>query len=73
MKQDALRAGRSKRVAEWALQGQHYLDELKREHLGWRTTCHQEWGLFLLDNLLHNAAAMQRREQERHTRCPHIQ
>ena len=27
----------------------------------------QEWGLFLLENLLHNAASMRRREHQRHS------
>ena len=44
VKQDALRTGCSERVAEWAIQGQLYLDELNRDHLGWRTAWHQEGG-----------------------------
>ena len=51
-----------KRVTEWAVQGQLYLERLRRDHPGWSTACHQEWGLFLLECLLHNAAAMQRKE-----------
>ena len=50
--------GCSKRVTKKDLWGQLYLAELRRDHLGWSTTHHQEWGLFLLDHMLHNAAAM---------------
>ena len=67
-KHNVLRTSHSKRVAERALRGQLYLDELRREHLGWRTAHCQEWGFFLLKCLLHNAAAMWRREWERTTR-----
>ena len=46
---------------------------LGKDHLGQRTT-HQEWGLFLLEHLLHNVAAMQMKEWERTTRRqPHAQ
>ena len=40
-------------------------NELRREHLGWNTTQHQEWGLFLLEHLLHNAAPMRGKEHQR--------
>ena len=35
-----------KRVADWALGGQLFLDELRREDPGWKTIQYQEWGLF---------------------------
>ena len=54
----ALPTGHLKRVADQAL----FLDELRRAHLGWNTIWHQEWRLFLLERLLNNAAAMQRKE-----------
>ena len=57
-----LTTGLLKRVADQTLMGQLFLDELKMEHLGWKTTQHQEWGLFLLDRLFYNATAMQRKE-----------
>ena len=56
----ALTTGCLKRVAEWALRGQLLLDELRREHPGWNTIQQQEWGLFRLEHLFHNATAMQR-------------
>ena len=63
-----------KRVTEQALWGQLYLDELRRDHLGWSTAHHQEWGLFLLDHLLHNTAAIWQKERERTTQsCPQAQ
>ena len=51
----------SKRVADRALRGQLFLDELRREHLDSKTIQHQERGLFLLERS-HNTAAMQRKE-----------
>ena len=65
VKEFAKRTSCSKRVADWTLWGQLYLSEMRREHLGWNTTQHQEWGLFLLENLLHNAATMRWKEHER--------
>ena len=59
------RMGCSKSVTRWALWGQLYLDELRREHMAWNITHNQEWVLYLLKNLLHNAAAMQQKERER--------
>ena len=53
-----LTTSHSKRVADQAFRSQLFLDGLRREHLGWKTICHQEWGLFLLDRLFHNATAM---------------
>ena len=58
----ALMTGCWKRVADSALRGHLFLDELRREHPGWKTIWHQEWGPFLLEHLFHNAAAVQRRE-----------
>ena len=52
-------------VADQTLQGQLYLSELRREHPGWNTTWCLEWGLFLLEHLLHNAASMRRKEHQR--------
>ena len=47
--------------------GQLHLDELRRDHPGWSTTHCQEWGLFLLECLLHNSATMWQKERERTT------
>ena len=47
-----------KRVANQAPRGQLFLDELRREHLGWKTIWCQEWRLFLLERLFYNATAM---------------
>ena len=49
-------------VANWTHWGQLFLDEIRREHLGWSTACKQEWGLFLLYCMIHNTASMQRKE-----------
>ena len=38
----ALTTGHSKGVADQALTGQLFLDELWRKHLGWKTIWHQE-------------------------------
>ena len=38
----------------------------------WKVIWWQEWGLFLLEHLFHNAATMRRREWQQHTwRCSH--
>ena len=58
------KTGCSKSVADWTLWGQIYLSELRREHPGWNTAWFQEWGLFLLEHLLHIAAAMRWKEHE---------
>ena len=55
----------SKQVANQTLWDQLYHRELRREYPGWNTTQHQEWGLFLLEHLLHNASTMRWREHER--------
>ena len=70
-KEDTQRTGHSKRVAERALWGQLYLDEIRKKYLTWKTTCHQEWELFLLEHLLHNVVAMWRKEWEWHLRMGH--
>ena len=53
--------------------GQLFLDELHREHPGWTTTQKQEWCLFMLEHLLHNAATMQKRECQRHSQGPELE
>ena len=37
-----------------------------QEQPGWTTTQKQEWGLFMLEHLLHNMANMRRIEYQRH-------
>ena len=59
------RTGCWKRVANWTLQAKLFLSELRREHPGGNTAQCQEWGLFLLECLLHNAAAMRWKEHKR--------
>ena len=54
----------SNRVANWTLRGQFYPNKLRREHRGWNTAQCQEWGLFLLEHLLHNTASMRRKEHK---------
>ena len=56
------RIGCSKRVANQTLQGQLYLNKLKREHPGWNTAQWQEWGLIWLEHLFHT---MRRKGHER--------
>ena len=73
-KEVALMAGHLKRVAEQAHRGQLLLDELRREHPGWKTIWHQEWGLFLLEHLFYDVTAMQGREGQWHMqRHPNLQ
>ena len=55
------------RVADWILWGQLFLDELHREHFGRTTTQKQEWGLFMLEWLLHNVTAMHKTKHWRHS------
>ena len=50
------------RVADQILQGQLFLDELYREHLGWTTAQKQEWGLFMVECPLHSMATMWKKE-----------
>ena len=52
----------SNRVTDRTLQSQNFLNELKRECPGCTTAHRQEWGLFLLECLLHNVASMRRKE-----------
>ena len=57
-KEYTLRTGCFNLVADWALQSQLFLDKMKKEHPGQNTTHRQEWNLFLLERMFHNAAAM---------------
>ena len=68
VKEYAQTTGCSNQVAEWALHSQLFLDEMKREHLGWNATHRQEWNLFLLEQMFHNATAMW---HKKHQRCSH--
>ena len=63
----AQHTGCSNHIADRGLRTQIFLDEMRREHLGWTTAHKQKWGLFLLEHLLHNAASMQKKEHQRHT------
>ena len=65
VKELAWRTGCSNWVASQTLQGQLFLDEIRREHPGWSTTHKQELGLFLLECMLHNAASMWSKEHQR--------
>ena len=69
VKEFAQRTGCSNWVADWTLCSQLFLDEIRREHLGWSATHKQEWGLFLLKSMLHNAASMWRKEHWRHSQA----
>ena len=51
------------------LQGWTFLNELRQEHPGWSTTRKQDWGLFLLEHLLQNAASMRRKGCQRHSQA----
>ena len=61
----AQRTGCLNRAADQTLQSQIFLDELHREHLGYSTAQKPEWGLFLLEHILHNMAAMWRKGHQR--------
>ena len=61
------RKGCSNLVADWALQSQLFLDEMKKEHPIWNTAHRQEWSLFLLEQMFHNAADMQHKEHQRYS------
>ena len=65
MREFAQRTGCSNWVANQTLWSLLFLNELHREHLDWSTTWKQELGLFLLDCMLHNLAAMQNKECQR--------
>ena len=67
MRECTQRTGCLNRVVDWTLQSQLFLNELYKEHPGWASTQKQEWGLFMLECLLHNMAAMQKREHQRHS------
>ena len=67
VKEFAQRVRCSNRVADQTLRAQFFPNELQQEHPDWSTTHRQEWGLFLLESLLHSAASMRRKE---HQRCP---
>ena len=65
--------GCSNCVADWTLGSQIFHDKLIREHPG-RTTAHrQEWVLFLLECLLHNAASMRKKEHQRCSQRSHAE
>ena len=38
---------------------------MKREHPGWNATHRQEWSLFLLEQMFHNAITMWHKEHQR--------
>ena len=61
----AQHTGCSNHVVDRNLRSQIFLDELRREHPGWTTTCRQEWGLFLLECLLHYVTSMKKKECQR--------
>ena len=63
----AWHTGCSNCVADRTLRSQIFLNELRREHLGWTTTYRQEWGLFLLEYMLHYVASMKKKEYQRHS------
>ena len=66
-----MKTGCLKWVAKWALVWQLFLDELRKEHPGWRLILHEEWRLFLLECLFHNATTMRNKEWQQHAqRCP---
>ena len=67
-KEYAWRTGCSNQVADQAPQFQLFLDEMKKECLGWNTAHKEEWNLFLLEWKFHNAATMWCKE---HQRCSH--
>ena len=57
-------------IADRTQRSQIFLDKLKREHPGWTTTHRQEWGLFLLEHLLHNTDSMKKKEHQRCSQRP---
>ena len=61
----AQHTGCSNHMADRTMRSQTFLNELRREHLGWTTTCRQEWRLFLLGCLLHSVASMKKKECQR--------
>ena len=69
----AQRTGCPNQVADWTLQVQLYVNTLRREHLNGNATWHWEWGLFLLEYLLHNTASMRRKECWRCFQAPQVE
>ena len=65
-KEYAQRTGCSNWVADQVFQSQIFMDEMKKECPGKSATCGQEWNLFLLERMFHNAATMWHRELQRH-------
>ena len=64
--------GCSKQVTECALRWQLFPEEQSKDHPDWSVTHCQEWGLFLLGHLFHNAVVMRKREMQQHLqRHPH--
>ena len=61
------RIGCSNWVADWALQSQLFLDEMKKECPGWNTAHRQEWSQFSLEWMFHNAATMRCKEHQGHS------
>ena len=57
-KECAQRTGCSNQVADQALQSQLFLDEMKKECPGQNATQRQQWNLFLLERMFHNAITM---------------
>ena len=70
VKQDTLRTGHSKRVAERALLGSAVLGWAQKGAPRLENCPSLGVGLFLLEHLLHNAAAMQRKEWETCKKAP---
>ena len=58
VKEFAQKMGCLNQVADWALQSQLFLDEMKKECTGWNTASRQDWSLILLEQIFHNAAPM---------------
>ena len=63
----AWQTGSSNCIADWTLRSQIFLNKLRREHPAWTTAHRQEWVLFILEHLLHNAASMKKKEHWRHS------
>ena len=66
----AQQTGCSNHIVGRPLRSQIFLNELKREHWSWATVHRQEWGLFLLEYLLHNANSMRKKEHQKYSRRP---
>ena len=72
-KEFAQRNSCSNQVADQTFWGQLFLNELRRKHLGWSTACKHEWDLFLLECMLHNVAAMWRKEHQWCSWAPQVE